>query len=137
MVGGLFTTTQECVGLAAVRGTRPVPVVATTKSLLLLSVSWQPLDLRTPPLVELSALPLFTVVPPSPLFDAPHATESTMRASGSVHGVAVAPQPSAVPLLTRATLPLEADMLKPPEVKSALKFAPRVPAPPSFTVTFS
>jgi hypothetical protein len=56
------------VPLARVRGTRPVAGVATTKSLTLLSVSVQPPFLRTPPFVELSAEPLFTVTPPSALF---------------------------------------------------------------------
>src|SRR5688572_17758855 len=41
--------------------------VCTIKSLLLLSVSWQPLFFLTAPCVLVSATPLFTVTPPSAL----------------------------------------------------------------------
>src|SRR5688572_24758603 len=129
--GARLLTPHVCGEDAALRGTRPLPVVATKKSSRLLSVSWQPSDLRTAPLEELRPMPLFTVVPPSPLFAAPHDTESTMRLSGSAHGVAVAPQPRAEPLLTSATLPLPAAMLRPVEVRSPVIGAPSEPAAPS------
>src|SRR4051812_41739603 len=132
MVGALFVgPVQECAGDALVRGTRPVPVVATVKSRLLLSLSVQPDALRTPPFVESSATLLLMVVPPSPLLATPHAARSAMLAFGSVHSVAVAPQARLALILARATLPLAADMLRLPEVRSAVNVAPSVPAPPS------
>jgi hypothetical protein len=56
-----------------------------------------------------------------------------MRASGSAQGVAVAPQPTAVPVVTSATLPAPAAMLRPPVVKSAVNVAPSVPVFPVLT----
>ena len=136
MEGGRSPDPQECAGVETVRGTRPVPVVATRKSAEFESVSWQPSDFRMPPRLELRLVPLFTVVPPSPLLEAPQATRSTIRESGRAQGVKVAPQPSALPMFASATFPLAAPMLRLPDVRSAVKFAPSVPAPPSLTVRY-
>src|SRR5688572_12847348 len=84
----------------------------TSKSLLLLSVSWQPLVFLTDPCELVNAAPLFTLAPPSALLAVPHATRSTIMECGRVHGVAVAPHPKEEAWLERTTLPDEADIVK-------------------------
>ena len=59
---------HSATGEVLLRGTG---AVTTSKSLLLLSVSVQPLVFRTAPCVLTNAVPLFTVVFPSPLLEAP------------------------------------------------------------------
>ena len=121
---------------------RGTGAVTTSKSLLLLFVSWQPPTLRTPPWVDVRAAPLLTDVPPSPLpavpFPAaPQATQSTIYVSCvASQGVAVAPQVlSGSRPVTRATLPFVPDIFKLPVIASGVtgKAAPALPAVPSWT----
>ena len=114
---------------------RGTGAVTTSKSLLLLSVSVQPLVLRTAPCVLTKAVPLFTVVLPSPLLEAPYETKSMIPVAGKPHGVAVAPHPSPVAPFTKATFPEPALNDKLVVVKSAVtgKSAPAVPTVPHCT----
>src|SRR5436190_1251904 len=81
---GVITTPQGAAAVAMFLGTG---AVTTSKSLLLLSVSWQPFSLRTPPCDEVSETPLLTdglppsPVPGAPLPPVPYAAQSTKRAS--------------------------------------------------------
>ena len=114
------------------RGTGPV---TTSKSTLLLSVSWQPLCFLTAPCWLVSDTPLFTSVPPSPLFEIPYDTRSTILESGSTQSVAVAPQPRVVVTVARAIFPFEPLMLRFVVVASGVtgRFAPPAPTVPSCT----
>src|ERR1043166_3344982 len=134
-VGEAFA--QLNTGDAELRGTGST----TTSKLSLLSfVSRHPKTFRTPPFVLSIAAPPFTEVPPSPFpavpFPAaPQATQSTIYESWvASHGVAVAPQTfSSRSVVTSATLPLVADILRFPLTRSGVtgKAPPTVPAPPS------
>jgi hypothetical protein len=94
-VGGRSLAPQLLAGELALRGCRAAPD-NTSKSLPLLSVSWHPSDLRTPPCWLVRPTPLLMVTPPSALLEVPQAAKSTIFACGKAHGVAVAPHPRAV-----------------------------------------
>src|SRR5205085_3700123 len=136
ITGTLFGGGQVCV-VAPVRGARPAAVVATVKSLKLLFVSWQPALLRSGPDDALMAVPSLTDCPPSPLFDVPYATRSRMRESGSVHGVAVAPQPRAVPVVAKATLPEVPDMFSVAPPSMSVVVGRPEPAVPNLTERYA
>src|ERR1043166_496832 len=107
---GLGPPTQVTAADAVLRGIGPVMM---SKSLLLLSVSWQPLFFRTFPCVLTSEAPPLVAAPPSALFAVPYATRSIMSALGSVQGVAVAPQTFGwKAAVTSATLPFVAERLR-------------------------
>ena len=124
---------------ALLRGTG---AVITSKSRLLLFVSVHPAPLRTPPCVDVSDMPLFTDVPPSPFpaepFPAaPYATQSTIRAScAALQGIADDPQVLiGSALVTRAIFPLEADIAAFVVTASGVtgNWVPEEPADPSWT----
>jgi hypothetical protein len=105
-------------------------LVTTSKSVKLLSVSWQPFIFRTAPVVMLKAA---TAAPPSALFAVPQESTSTIVVDGNVQGVAVAPQPRAVATFTNAIFPLAAPRLRLAEIKSGVtgRSTPAAPAVPT------